>query len=363
MRRWLIFGIIFFVLFIFGAVIYVFFLGGDELLRPPEADPVDQNIVNIPPGSNSALFRLSGQDKVVSAALSFDENSVWYFTVNGMLYRDGVNGGNTEIYALPRQLNVKEVLWSLGNDFIVQHETTEGLRYAYYNAANKQFLDLPKSVYSLGWISALGKIIYVWRNENGSTELSIADPDATDFSILQTLDRPLTVLASNSGSRILLYDPYTGTPNQAYVFDTNTGLLRLLIDRGRNTGFSLSPDGTKLIFSRINDGTNSPELWSYDFATDSFTNLMIKTDASDVGWLRSSKTSFLYAAQTQVAEEGALVSETLYYYDIATGISSVAHTAAPASPLDFQKIEVSLDGKTILFINGNTGQLNRLKLP
>src|SRR3989344_5961249 len=131
MRRNIILIIIATFLLIFGAVIYVFFFGGEKWLSPK-----DQQITvdpNIPPGQDQTLFKLSGVDRIISAVFSFDDKSVWYVTENGSLFRDGLDGGQTQALNLPRQLNVKAVFWSAGSDFILQYELPEGLRYVYYN--------------------------------------------------------------------------------------------------------------------------------------------------------------------------------------------------------------------------------------
>ena len=124
------------------------------------------------------------------AVFSFDENAIWYFDTFGQLFRNGLDGGIAVNFGLSPISPVAEVIWAGGlNDFIILTQVNGINVLRLYNASTKRLSDFPGNMESVGWLSAINKIIYVWRRNDGARELQISNTNTEDFIVVAPLDK------------------------------------------------------------------------------------------------------------------------------------------------------------------------------
>jgi Tol biopolymer transport system component len=364
------------VVVLIAAAAYYFLLGGQDLVvkwlskSPTPANTSQVNTTPNRPGEQGGLVVLSKR-AAISPALSQTGASVWYFDDLGQLYRAKLDGSEDASYGLTGIDAIAQAYWpNAGNDFIVKTSTEGAVPFRYYQsqpAAGQagKFVDLPGNILELSWLSGGKKIVYVWRKTDGKLELQTADPDAKNFAKLDDLPGFYVIKAPNAGNYVLLAESFSsGAANKVFKFDLETKQMAPLLDRGRNIDLAISPDGTKVLFTRVNESKQLPELWLADLAANTFQNLQITTAISKVAWTAAGD-KFYYALPESVpAGDYAIVNptvDTLYVYDLAAN-SGTKLEPKGLSNLDMRDLLPADDGSILVFRNGANGRLSRVNL-
>jgi len=350
------------------AVVYYFFLGGsDKLFNSGEKE--EEPIVSTEkpaerPGEQQKLLTLS-KNTAISPVLSLDQTSVWYFDIFGELYVNSVFGDSEKAFGLISKKPLDRAYWpQTGNDFIIDPEEGDLRGYEFYSAKNKKYLPLPINMEEIAWLPIGNKIVYVWRRGDGGLELKSSNPDGSDYTKITDLSGNYEIIPSPRGDIVLLVEPYLATGNKVLSVNLISGVMTELLDRGGNIGAKLSPNGTQLLFSRVNEETKLTELWFLDFTTGNYTNLGILTVPDKIVWDRTS-TGFYYGLpQSTVSTDPEILSRTndaLYYYNISAGTQSEIY-ARQTTQIDYREMMVLSDESKLLFINRQDEKLYRLNL-
>ena len=362
MRRNIIIGIIIIFLLMIAAVYYFFFR--DSSSTPD--DPVITEEAIDRPIEEKKLVAISGA-RAHSPALSLEQDSVWYFDFLGQLFQNDLSGGSEAIFDYSAVQTVEAGLWpDSGNDFILKSSTIAGEPiYTLYQAVLGTLLPLPANIKELAWMPDGKRIVYIWQKDDGSMELQISDSDSTNFFKVADLFKRDTIFPSPSGDYVIVLEPDESEGNKAFEVSLSTGEFTEILDRGRNTGISISPSASKVLFSRINDVSGLPELWLYSKTTGSYQQLNINTATEKVVWTQDSR-GFYYALSVsnspQDPEFRAVIHEDLYFYNLSAGQSALIEPSKGSFPVDYRDMIINSTQDKLFYINNQDGLLYRLNL-
>lgn len=314
--------------------------------------------------TRTGLFAVTSRP-IFAPVLSLKQRTVWYFDDSGQLFRSQFDGRDEQSFALPDPLPIETAYWPLaGNDFIEKTAGQAG-RFRYYNAAQQKFIDLPGAIVNLAWLPDGKRIIYVWRRSDGKFELKIANPDSTNYTKLADIAEAYALRPADSGNYVLLVSS-ASVPNPKIIsLDIDRLTMSDVASEGKNLDALPSPDGTKILFTRLNGSTQQPDLWLFDRTSNTAKNLSLATSVDKIVWAGSGD-RFYFALPEAVASGDDLVTQktkdTIYSYVLATN-------EAVKLPHRFDSLQIDVrdpllvDSEEMLFVrNGWDGKLYRLNL-
>ncbi|MCX6745701.1 MAG: hypothetical protein NTX00_01635 [Candidatus Parcubacteria bacterium] len=204
--------------------------------------------------------------------------------------------------------------------------------------------------------------------------LAVADTKGGNYNEIEMLgDKDGDVYMTwspNNQFVALSRDPLDGDRSIVYPIGFNGENFRSLTVEGRDMRFDWSPSGNKLVYSVYNSVSNyNPELWVVNSSPD-----LLGTGRYDLGiktW--ADKCAFasedtLYCAVPRTLDKGTgfrpdLADNTpddYYKINIAKGTAELA--AQPLFDTTVAKMIISSDGKTLYWLEKNTGLIKKMDL-
>lgn len=352
-----------------GGGIFAYLFGYTDVFISRAPQPTKQNEPAPATGKTSSpgMSALTAR-AVVSPVLSLDQEAIWYFDEAGKLYRNRLDGKNEQEFSLPNPRPATMVFWQpKGKDFIQRLPGTSGRgeTFRLYQAEAKTFVDYPANFQSVAWLAGGKRIVYVWKSSDGTVSLKVSNADGSNYVTVAPLLGKYELEPSPVHNRVLLYQP-TGEQSKTAVLlvDIDTKAVTELLDRGRNLEVKFSPDGTKLLFNRVNEQTRRPELWLHDFTQRSFTNLKIATSVGKTAW-HSSSSKFYYALPEAVTSGDVRVAQktkdAFYVYSLSAGSSARLSAEGQSAPVDGRELVVADADNALFFRNGEDNKLYTVK--
>ncbi len=308
--------------------------------------------------TTDALVRKT-TDQVISPILSFQGNEVWYFTADGNLEQLDLASASLKKYVLPKTLTVSSAIWpSQGSDFIIVSNNSDGSKtYNYYSSTKKTFTTYPANVKQVQFMPSGNQVVYIWNNGNGSSSLTIADPDlANHKQLLASMPEGNDVLAiSPLGDHLLLYDASNPTNNKLYLMAFSDSKLHT-IKTGPENAAMWSNDGTHFVFNKFNTTTPSDAtLWlgSISSATTD-TSLGVTVPVSKLAFDTTGATLYYGAPDASAASGSQSLTppDSLWSYAVSTK-SKTEIFSGNTYNLNVSNLLISNDGKNLYFKNGD----------
>ncbi|MFA5188487.1 MAG: hypothetical protein WC460_03955 [Patescibacteria group bacterium] len=324
------------------------------------------------------------------------------------------NGGITSFQTLINTPAKSPALATNGKD-LIYYDSTTGYFYDLTPDGQKQFFsdqifkNVSNAIFAPNKQKAIleypdgSKLIYDF-NQNKSVTLPshwkdfVFSPDSTKIAFkdmrVDPENRFLAIADSNGGNykeieRLGEEDEYvytTWSPNNSYVALARSPLdgdrsevlpiglngenYASLIVEGRDLRFAWTPSGNKLVYSVFNSQSNyNPELWVVNSSPDILgtgrNNLDLQTWADKCVF---SSENIIYCGVPRTLEMGSGFSpdmanstpDDIYKIDISTGAKQLL--AQPLFPTTIDKMIVSTDGKTLYWLEKNTGQIKKMDL-
>lgn len=304
--------------------------------------------------SSGGVVKIS-DSAVISPILSFQGSGVWYFTSDGTLYDLDLTTGNKQTYLLPKNIQVSSVLWpSQGSDFIAVTANTDGTKsFNYYNSTTKLFTAYPQNVREAAFLSGKGnQVLYVWQNTDGSSTLSIANPDLSDHKQLATMpDADDTLQVSPLGNAILAYDAGQPSNGKLYYMSLNDQKIHTIKTNASNAAV-WSNDGQHFVFNKYTAANpNDPTLWLGSVAsTTGDVSLGIQSSVSQIAFNLSGST--MYYAAPAVGSSAGSVNDSFWSYNVQTAAKTQIYNGSTAG-IVASDILISNDESTLYFVNSD----------
>ncbi|MCL5436097.1 MAG: hypothetical protein M1275_03385 [Patescibacteria group bacterium] len=364
MRRYVLFGVILAAILI-GVVVYFFFLDSSNTVVTPGGNAANTGLA----GESGPKLLSVTQTPVLSAVLSLDQTSIWYFGRDGQLYQNALGGGGEQKFNLTgTNPAIQKVYWpSVGNNFIVWTKAPEGIgSYLSYVAAQQAFVTLPSNIQEVAWMPNGQQILYVWRRGDGDWELKLGNVTAENYRTVANLDGAYALSVAGNGKFALLKKAVSeGGTNKILMVDMNSGKLSELLDRGQNVDVALSPDSNKLLFTRVSSDTKLSELWLYNFENQSFENLNLPTALSKVVWENSSDGFYFGKPRSVSANDSTISSVTaddLYLYRLSDKSKTRIDLGGEDKTFDIRDPIIDSGNSMLFFRDGKDNSLYRVNL-
>lgn len=193
-------------------------------------------------------------EEVVSPVSGHDNNSIWYFNYEGRLFKANADGSNLSEFPLPTLPGkyLRSALWpKIGGDLIVISGDDE-ISLSYYDSTAKTFINLAKNVQYVDWLPDGKRVVYIWKADDGKSQLVMADADGTGYrAITDVFWSDLVVKAGSDSKTVLMYrsNP-AGDMNKIYSTNLETGEIVTLVEEGKNVAAKWLPVGNKFLFER-----------------------------------------------------------------------------------------------------------------
>ncbi len=327
-----------------------------------------------------------GSDTLVSSltdveidGVRIDGSTISYYDPSaGRFYRKDSSGTVTQMgdAFFPNAGNVQ---WSPTQDQVI-FATPDGKNVFYDLKTGKQSI-LPVEMSQIRFSATGSQIGYKFYAPNIDNRfLGVSNPDGTELKVIETLGTETTDVEVNwspSSQIIATYRKSTGGESQNVYFVGQEGenFENLEVD-GRGFTGKWSPNGRQMLYSIYSDDTDyKPRLWIANADGSDLTgtgefNLGVETYADKCAF--ASETT-AYCAVPRRLETGSGIYRELaddtqdrfYSINVTTGVSSLI-----ANPVDSNgnnnvratDLRVSDDGKTLYYINEETGKLESLAL-
>lgn len=240
MRNRILLGIIaVLVLILLGAGAFYFLRGASPNAEPQEQTPARETEEAVEPIISQAL---------ISPILSFSGENIWFMTQDGQMFRYEWESGIREEYVLPERLESPlAVVWQKsGSNFIIEQNLGGHVRYKYFNADSRSFVEYPDQLTKPVFLYDDSQIIYDWAAGAGLHELKISDANGENFRKIADLRRPDYLIApSPARGEAVLFS--SNEPNKLYFTDLSSGEFQEIDQEGSYDDVRFSPDGTKLL--------------------------------------------------------------------------------------------------------------------
>ncbi|MBX4187422.1 MAG: hypothetical protein KW802_04215 [Candidatus Doudnabacteria bacterium] len=281
---------------IFIVVIILAVLGsGIYFLLGPKTTPSNQS-------QKPLQLKKVIDEAVISPIGALDNNALWYFNVDGRLFKANPDGSNISEFPLPSLPKgmLKTVLWPKnGSDFIAIASEGPVLNKYFYESSSKLFINFPQNVQWLEWLPDGKRVIYVWQgSDKKSQQLVMANADGTGYKTIAPLLWPdLALKASPDGKTALMYRTNaTGDTNQIYSVNLDTGVIMSMVDTGKNTGVVWLPTGNKFLYSQTS------KVYLFDVLNRQSLDLGLNTSLEKIAVDQAVK--YLYAAVPKQDKSG-----------------------------------------------------------
>lgn len=293
-------------------------------------------------------------EPVLSPALSFTGETIWFMTPAGKLYRKNIDGTqDKQEFPLPQAVsNPVRVLWPQNQqDFLVEENLSGHSHYLFYNAGANAFVSYADAMRWPRFLSQGDKIVYDWVTGGIQHTLKVADSDGTNFVKVADLFRGDSQFEpSPRRQEVALYSPDSANPGKLYLVDLFTGQFRNLGQDGAYEGVKFSPDGNKLLLARQASGSTEPHLYWLDLGLSKVTDLGLSALIERTVWGADSKTVFVGTASG------------IEKYSLDGGKSEEAYKFADTEPVLPRDLVLHPQKSMLFFVDEKTGYLYRLDL-
>jgi hypothetical protein len=310
------------------------------------------------PKSASVLTKLS-TGTAIGPAFSYDNQSMWYFSPDGHLYKVNLQTELKQEYPLPSNSETTSVIWPLvGNDFITVSTTAAGANtFSYYSSASKTFTVYPSNVTSVDFLPDGIHVAYEWvDSKTGKGELQVASANLTGYKNIAALpDVDDVVKVSPLGNRALAYSASAPTNGKLYLITLDTDQIYTLATAASNQAI-WAPSGQNFIWNKNVTSPTVPSIsadeYYGDLTTEKDTDLKIQTPVSKISF--DSTGQNIYYAVSYAGGAG----DTLFRMNLQTlRPASILTSAAAGTQLDAYNLLISSDGNTLYFRNQANGFL------
>ncbi len=342
-------GLLVLILIIAGIIIYKKSVAN----KPAATNQTQQSGDNSTTGQNTdtgqtapkVLISKISDTPAISPTLSFTDNGVWFFTSDGHLYTVNLSSGLKQEYLLPSNLSVSNVIWPRsGNNFIIVTETAlAGKTFNFYDAANKTYTQYSKNIAGVDFTPDAKNVVYNWVADNGSSSLSIANPDGSGHQTIMDLpDGSYDVKVSPKGGFAFLSD-YKNPSNGKLLFIDLSKKTSVAFKTGSSNAVQWAPDGVAFAFNKpTNNPGSGTDLWISH--TDSIANDKDTGIAATAGQVAFDSTgNYIY-----ITSAGSIYKVNTSTLDKTKVLDSDSNVTINPS-----QMIVSTDGTSVFFVNSD----------
>ncbi len=325
-----------------------------------ETPPVVEETPEPPPAQ---AVRLT-DEPVLSPILFFQGNGITYFNNRGQLFKTDMqieNGSvllsNKKEFSVALKSNISRILWpTAGKNYLAEFTNGTKKTWSFYDTDKASYTDLPTNVYSLDWLPAGDKMVYVWVDGSGKSTLKVANPDTSGFQNLTDMYYPdNNIHVSPDGNHIIFYRNQSTdiTKNPINMVTTDGKTFNTVVKDGYNIGALWSPDSKKILFSKRDSGTSAFTLWVADVTTGEIRSLGVQGSTEKAVWSKDSLSVFVAVPTTGVVGQG-LTQDKLYKITYGTGSQQQYETGVA---VDARDMFLSIDQSILFFRNAQDNAL------
>ncbi len=313
--------------------------------------------------------------------LSKDESYLYYLPKAGDSFeRLDLETFFTETISMPNLAFIHLVLWSptkdlalilvknnrlyleaIGSKLVSWNVSDGALLWWLYNftgflIATQNVAQLNPNIKTVSWSPLGDKIIYVYQTEEEKS-LVIANPSGSNYQRIANLEEidflPIP-LYSPDGEKIALFGiDKTKLPQDIYLFDLINKELKKLTDNGVSWGAKFSPDSSKILYERFENGKSY--LWVMNSDGTDKRNLKVEGELKKTIWFDNK------SIITAIKDE-ATGKEELYLINVETAKTFKIPHKEFAENLDIGNLLLTTDKNFLYFTSKGKPYRLRLKL-
>ena len=318
---------------------------------------------------------------VLSPTLTQDGQAIKYYTPDtGHVFQVDLNGANKKTLSDKTLFGLTNVLWSPDKSKVISNFFVDGkTSFSLFDYAENKAGQLPQNINDIAWLNDTRILYFYFNRETGMKNISIANPDGTDWKKITTIDKERIFFTPVPKTSLVSFWNFPDAYNESAL---NTSSL--LGDENKQTitsgkfgaDYLWSPDGSKVLMSYVNEkGGSQIQLGIANASGGEFKNLDIPTLVSKCVWSQDNQTIF-YSLPGLIPATAVMpndyfskklpTADSFWKFDLKTGKKTRL-----VELTDLKNLNISLDAtklfldssETILFfINRTDGKLYRLNI-
>ncbi len=300
--------------------------------------------------SSTGIHKIT-DSQAIAPALSYDGQSMWYFTADGHLYKINLQTGLKQEFILPQKVSIVDAIWpSNGDNFVVASGSAGNQLFYYYDGAARQFIAYPSNIKGLDFMPNGSQVAYNWAS-GLTSEFSIADKTTKNHQTIVNLPvQGLTIKVSPLGNQAFAYDAANPQNGKLYYILVDSKKIITLPTALDDTAL-WSPDGKYFVYNRNSAAVGAAktgELWLGSSSEAKDTDLHIAAAVSKVVFDKSASSIYVVAPTL----DG--LSEEVWKIDLLTlDKTKVFKPADTDAPIKANNLILSSDGSTLYYKNSD----------
>ncbi len=352
------------VLIIVGGLIWYFFFRAAAPAAPPQGAGF-----NAPGGAGAQLWQPVSDKPVISARFS-GGNAISFYDFAGRFYQS--NGGAPAQTDQPVLENPARIIWSKdGNKNIAETGSDQSnILFTSNDLAAKKSIPLKSGVKSAAFSPDGSKIVFYVSN-GAANALYIANSDGKNQrAIVPDLKiRDIDAYWPQKNLISMVSKPSGSVLGNAWVLNTLTLGITKLVGDMRGLDILWSPDGSKFVYSHMDQTGQNPTLSVYDYKTGASKDITgVSTLADKCAWTGDSADIYCGVPKSWPPEaltlpddyykNTFLTSDDLWLINPATGEKNLVYKEID----DISDIDVNAAGDSLIFLSRESGLLYQLNL-
>lgn len=318
--------------------------------------------------TETKAVRLS-DEAVLSPILTYQQDGISYFNRAGQLFQTDFqisNGSvllsNKRAVPIDPKLGLSKIFWPPTGNYFIALSTSDSIKRWYmFNPNINQYTELPRQLYSIDWLPNGEQVVYIWVDDTGKSNMSIANPDLTGYRKLIDMFEPDNFIdVSPDGLKVAFYRNQNQDPTKNTINIVNVASKQVtgVVKEGYNRGTNWSPDSRKFLFNKRDPATQRFSLWLADTVTGEVKPLGVMSSVNKAVWSQDSQLVYVGEPIRGNADIG-LTEDNLAIINTSTGMKEIIATGAP---VDMQDLFLSSDKTMLFFRNAQDNYLYHIKL-
>lgn len=351
------------------------------LPEPKKGDDSEERTSGVHPkeeksGEEQKLKQLT-EEEILGPTITKDGDFVKYYRKkDGRVFKVSFNGQSREKISDTKVPNLEDVNWSPGGGQVITTWVNENhrRRKTHYSYKTNEATHMDTRTKKINWAPNGEQIFYHFIDKTGKSNLAIAEPDNSNWQIIEPLATEATKLYYPTSNFVSILTPGSSFfPPAVHKLPLAKNQDEKKIKEGvkLDQGLLWSPEGSMFIYKEQNDD----KLALFNLQDYSRESLKITSEISKCRWSKDGESIYCAMSIKEINEQGILpasyskefLPQSDSFWQIDLEEKKIRELYIPKSNQNVinvkkETLRVSPRENYLFWVDGGTNQLYRLKL-